>query len=498
MNLPVRRVLLLEDRANVRRSGRLHLTRGYHHLRIDGASPILADKTLQAQILEGQATVLEIKVVRRPRPKNQRPGPLWDKIRAQRDLLASHERKVSGLALDLAGHQELLRHWAREVSQDAAQGRGDLHGWQADWTELCQRLTHISEVHARAKAERQEQQETLEHLHRQLQAAQSPADEIECEIHLQLTSDSDQELHIAIDYCLPNACWRPCHVAEWNGSNLRFRSQACLWQNTGEDWNDVELHFSTERSSLGTEPPELRPDLLQLRPKASETRVTVFQESVNEVSQPAVGVPGIDTGGEALRYQAPEAARVASDGRPYRVDLFEFEAPVEEEYVLLGDLSCDVFLQTCLSNRSAGAILAGPVDLIKGCGLVGKTYLKYVAAAQNFCLHWGPHPELRSCREVRVHGEEKSLLTGWLSKEYEVEVHVSNLGSGLQALNVLERIPVSELKNVKVEQNLKKTTDQVAHDEHGFLKFPVLLRAFGRKTIKLAYTVSRKKDVDGL
>jgi uncharacterized protein (TIGR02231 family) len=288
-------------------------------------------------------------------------------------------------------------------------------------------------------------------------------------------------------------------VAEWSGDgNLRFSSQACLWQNTGESWNDVSLSFSTERATLGTEPPELQGELLYLQPKQKKTVVSTREESVLHVEERVSGVPGIDAGGDTLRYTSPELVTVPSDGRPHRVPLFEFEAPLREEKVLMSELSREVFVRTKLENLAQGPILAGPVDLIKSCGLVGRGYLEFAAAGQTFSVGWGPDPELRCHRETQTSADEKSTLSGWRTKEHEVEVHLSNLGRYSQTVEVLERVPVSELKSVKVEQDLAKTTDKTSHDKDGFLRFSVELPPFGRKTITVAYLLSRKKDVEGL
>ena len=44
-------------------------------------------------------------------------------------------------------------------------------------------------------------------------------------------------------------------------------------RDTGEDWNDVDLLFSTQRPSLGTEPPLLSNDVLRLKKKEAQVHV---------------------------------------------------------------------------------------------------------------------------------------------------------------------------------------------------------------------------------
>jgi len=49
--------------------------------------------------------------------------------------------------------------------------------------------------------------------------------------------------------------WRPLHEARlFADDRLLMSSSAVVWQNTGEDWSNVDLSFSTALSSLGVEP----------------------------------------------------------------------------------------------------------------------------------------------------------------------------------------------------------------------------------------------------
>lgn len=502
LNLPIVAVTLMEDRANVRRTARLDLEEGSYRFTVEGVSPVIADKTLHGKAeLEG-VKVLDLQVRRRSRASDERPDAetqaLHDRVRAQSDLLQTRSREVNRLSQALAEHARLAAQWSAEVSRDTGAGMADPKRWEGDWAKLRERLATLSERTSQARRAYDEEQTLWRDLVAQQQARQNPSVDMAAALELTLVVEKAASFDLAVEYCVPNACWRPYHVAEWEGDKLRFRSQACLWQNTGEDWDEAALSFSTERATLGTEHPALRAETLNLTPKQKRTVVTAREESVRTVEERASGVPGIDAGGETLRFTAEQPVTVPSDGRPHRVPLFEFEAPAREQRLLMGELRREVFVQTRLENLSKGPILAGPVDLIKSCGLVGRGYLEYAAVGQTFAVDWGPHPELRCHRQQHTMAEEKTLISGWISKEVKVELHLSNLGPHTQQVEVRERLPVSELKSVKIEQDLAQTTDRLAHDKNGFLNFPVELIPYGRKTLTLAYTVSRKKDVEGL
>lgn len=499
--LPITAVTLTEDRANVRRQASLELPAGTSRLKVPGVSPIICDKTLHGAIL-GAGKLLDLQVIRRPRRSSEQPNShsqeLWQRLERQKDLTASLQSEVAHWEALQARYLALGSQWCKEMALDASFVKADPQRWQADWKLIKERLLEISERGAELRASLERASRLHSDLAQQYEALTTPGSLVEAELELTLVIEQAGTVELAVEYVLANACWRPYHVAEWSQDRLTFRSLACLWQNTGEDWNDVSLSFSTERAALGTEPPELREERLVLRPKSRKTVVATREESVHQHEQRVSDVPGIDAGGASLRFASPQKASVPSDGRPQRVPLFEFEVQTREERVLMSELCREVLVRTRCQNVGPHPILAGPVDLIKSCGLVGRGYLPYTAPAETFTLGWGSHPELRCVRQDKSSAEEKSTLSGWRSKELHTEIHLSNLGPNSVSLDVLERIPVSELKTVKVEQDLARTTDRVAHDKDGFLKFQVQLPPFGRKTVSVAYLLSRKKDVEGL
>src|SRR5439155_823052 len=61
-----------------------------------------------------------------------------------------------------------------------------------------------------------------------------------------------------------------------------FGCEGVVWQNTGDDWNDVDVVLSTMRQSLGAEPPSLTSDILDVVPKSATIRVETRDQAVEE------------------------------------------------------------------------------------------------------------------------------------------------------------------------------------------------------------------------
>jgi uncharacterized protein (TIGR02231 family) len=286
---------------------------------------------------------------------------------------------------------------------------------------------------------------------------------------------------------------------------MELVTDACVWQNTGEDWNDVQLILSTERASLGTTPPDLHSDILRVKRKSD---AVVVESREQEIQTTGLGtgedvtvapeLPGIDDGGVVLNLRAARSSSVPADGKPYRVELCRFTSDAEVELVSMPELVPCVFFKSIQRNAGKGPILAGPVDLIRHSGLVGRTQVMFIAAGERFELGWGPEPDLRVKRDTEVTEEKSRLLSAWVERTHEIEVRLSNLGGREHKVKITERIPVSEIDKVKIELDGNETTDGQQPDENGLVTWQVTLPAGGHQRIALAYTLKKHEDVLGI
>jgi hypothetical protein len=183
-----------------------------------------------------------------------------------------------------------------------------------------------------------------------------------------------KEHDLAVGYVAATPLWRPSYrvVVDKQGADLQVWG---IVQNlSGEDWKDVELQFSTARSSLGTEPPLLHPDLLTVKKKNEAVVVQARQVQVQKAglgSAPAAGgarptptsvdLPGVDDGGETRNLRALGKCSIPSDGRPNVIPLFTFEDGAEAALVTFPELEPKVFLRAVARNTSPSPMLAGPV-----------------------------------------------------------------------------------------------------------------------------------------
>lgn len=513
LDAPVRQVTLLEDRAQVQRAGTLRLEAGQHKVLVKDVAPVLQDLSVRGSASDG-VKVVDVRVRRALRvTKEERPEhlralekdieTLTDKAR----VLSEDRALVEQRRLRL---EQVLERALTELPEDVSWGLA-----QPAWKETldglfdqvrAQRATALGLEHALRDAT-----EERARLITQRQAFDTPTSQFVAWLEADLVVDRAGSVEVSFDYTVPNALWRPLHSARLADGRFHFESRATVWQNTGEDWKEVRLVFSTARASLGIEPPLLTDDLLAAQKKSEKLVVQARQVVVQKArvdgarGGPGAGaslpvtieLPGVDDGGELRTLEAKGPCTVPSDGRPNLVPLFAFDALPKTKLVAYPELEPRVFLTSLQQNESKLPILAGPVELLLQNGFVGWTTVGFVAAGEAFNLSFGPDDALRIARADRERQAE-AVDEGWRTTTTTVWLYLSNLGDSAQTIELNERMPVSELEQVKVELGLKRTTLKPEVDKaNGFLKWTLELAPRAQAQLSFAYDVSTAPSVQG-
>ncbi len=161
------------------------------------------------------------------------------------------------------------------------------------------------------------------------------------------------------------------------------------------------------------------------------------------------------------------------------------------------ELNPCVLLSTTLENTGNRPLLAGPVDLIRQSGLVGRSKVLYVASGERFELGWGPEAELRIRRDVDSGSESSRVLSSWRIVEHDIKLRVSNIGQRSHALQITERVPVSEIDKVKIEVDVAKSTGKQNADANGFVKWNLDIAPMAHEVVTLCYRVKKHENVEG-
>ncbi|MEL7370629.1 MAG: mucoidy inhibitor MuiA family protein [Myxococcota bacterium] len=507
----VTRVTLLEDRALVRREGRISLDAGRHRLVLVDVSPVLQDVSLQAGLSSGEGRVADVRMRRAYRilaeDRPEEATKLEAEIESTGRTLDRLDGERASAQARLVRVQQMVAQASQEVSLDAAWGRSDAQTWQRSFSALFERARESAERDLNGYHLQQDAQQTLANLVKQRQALDRLDQHITGWIGLDLDVPAAGDIGVFVEYIVPCALWRPIHTARWVDATLELSTAAVLWQNTGEDWADAELHFSTSRSSLGHEPPMLVDDPLSAERKDDEISVELREVDIEQAAVEGIGgggassggasppqptradLPGVDDGGRTRHLVATGRHRVPSDGRPVRIPLGRFEAPANAELIAAPELALAAVWRVVADHAGAEPLLAGPVELVRQYGPVGWTDTRFVAPRSTFELGFGPDDSIRVDRTVaqeKVDGHPDD----WPAVRRTVDIYLSNLDDAAKQIKVVERVPVSEVEEVRVLLQADQSTSGYSVDDDGRVTWPVTLQARENRTLRLVWVLA--------
>ncbi|MCP3101675.1 mucoidy inhibitor MuiA family protein [Myxococcus sp. K15C18031901] len=515
LTLPVVKVTLLEDRALVERRGEVPLVPGAQRLVLSGMSPLAVDRSLQAKLAGGTVSQARIRRTRKPhRPEALREhrtelGRRVAELEQQeRKALADLERLRARKTLLDTAHADVYR----AISEQAGAGKASIDTWkhQLDTVRKEQEATATHERKALHEVGRVQQQLA------QARSAQARTEDapptLDTFAELEVGHPAGGTALLSISYLVPCAAWRPAYRATLepgahNTLAVRLECEAVVWQRTEEDWKDVELAFSTARPTLGASPPRLEEDWLWLRERTEREKqvveIAVREEVIQTTGDGGTArrdqeLPGMDDGGEPLTLAAPHRASVPPDGEAHRVPLFHFTAPATSELVVAPEQSPLVHRVARFENTGPAVLLAGPVDLVRGSGHVGRSNLRFTGRGESVRLGFGSEDSLRVARQSQVE-EESSRLTGRKVKTHHVRLFLSNMGATATPVALEERIPVSEVDSVSVhllKDATKPAPTKVSPD--GIVRFEMTAPPRSQQELTLVYTLSLSSKVAGL
>lgn len=507
--LPVTKVTCMEDRAQIERRGDAELAAGTHQVKVHDVSPLAVERSLRVEVTGGR--LIDAKLVRRwhEGPKGGIAADASDLKKKAHAL----EQQLRACADDIARlnvRRELVvkarAEIYREIQESVGAGKTDPAAWSQRLAQVGAQLETVEDTLRTRGLEQTWLQHRVRESNHALAVSEQRPTALKCALELTIES-AGGKASIRATYLAPCAVWRPAYRATLGADTVKLESEAIVWQSTGEAWNDVELLCSTARPTLGTTPPQLAPDYIGARPKRSEEKKVVDVAIREEVIQSAgeggvaaaASMPGLDDGGETRLLKALAKVSIPSDGQPHRVPLSSFDAKAKLERLGTAELSPLISMVARFPNAGPHVLLAGPVDLLRQSGFVGRAQMKFAGQNETVVLSFGSEDGLRVVRKVDEKREE-ARITGRKTTTRTVTLFVSNASAEDARVVLEERIPVSEVKEVEVQVRQKESSPgwPAAANKDGVVRIELDLAANSQQEAKFVWELQAASKVAGL
>jgi uncharacterized protein (TIGR02231 family) len=393
----------------------------------------------------------------------------------------------------------------REMGGDAAPS---VAAWTAAFDLSLSTRLQAGQESVRLGAERKALQLKLQDKQAERSRLDAAAQRSSYRAEVQVACAAGQTAHVELTYRVGGAGWDAAYEARAEESSgvVELSTYATVRQATGEPWKGAHLLLSTAVPRQNATPPELLQQGLWVEERSAEKKVLVRREethehaeaggaaAANEPAKPAAGLAASNQG-LSVQLEVPEAADVLGEGAPVRLFVARTRMPAKFALRTAPALSPFVFRVADLDNAAPFPLLAGPMDTFGRSGFTGRVRQERVAQGARFHLTFGVEEGMKVKRKTMDELKRETGLFGGNHRfTYAYQLELANFTPGARDVEVQERVPVSELDDVKVTIDAPKTEPGYEQNkEDGLLTWKLKLRPGDSRTMGLTFYV----DVPG-
>ncbi len=348
-------------------------------------------------------------------------------------------------------------------------------------------------------------QKNIDRVNKQLGELNNQLNKPSNEVAVSISAKNSGTFDLELSYIVYDAGWIPNYNIRVEKINTpaQLNYIANVYQNSGFDWNDVNIVLSTRNPNRSNTKPELYPwylDFLQSitvrEAKAGSMMKAVTMDNVMAVAAP-------QTESMADYFQAVETQlaveftpslkySIPSDNKQHSVAIKDYTVKANYEYYAVPKLDGNAFLVAQLTDWSNYNLLPGEVNIYFENSFVGKTYINPETTKDTLVVSLGRDENITVSREQQKDFTEDKFLSGDIERIFAYEIKVKNNKKGAIKLTVEEQIPISQQEDIVVK--MIDPSGGMFNQETGGLKWNLNLEAGKSVAKKLVFSVRHPKD----
>lgn len=336
-------------------------------------------------------------------------------------------------------------------------------------------------------------------------------------IRLNIYSDKNISMSkLSYTYNVGGVYWQPFYDVKFTKPSdpASFVLKAQLTQQTGEDWNDVKLIFSTEQPNSGRILGNLYPYYLQPQQQHART----YRKQSNNVESLAAKVSGVSE--DAAEYAVPMANAtkysemtvsqltmlgkeyevgmkhtIISDGKEKIIALETKSTKADYKHYTIPKIEKAAYISALMPQWEDLELMDANGKIYLENNYINDTYISSSNTEDTLNLSIGQDKRVAVDRKVaKTKPEKTGLLSNTIETIVTITLSIKNNNQTPIDINVVDQIPLSNQENIKITAG---DLSKAQYDEKtGKLTWDFSLKALEQKTITFNYTVRQPKGVN--
>ncbi|MBM4171014.1 MAG: DUF4139 domain-containing protein [Ignavibacteria bacterium] len=281
------------------------------------------------------------------------------------------------------------------------------------------------------------------------------------EVVVTLQAKNITSSEISLSYIIYDAGWNPIYDIRVDqiGKPANLFYKANINQNSGFDWNDINVVLSTRNPSLNNNKPELYTwylDFLrmEMNERVGMQKLALPSLAAKEAADKAESMADyfmVEQKQLSAEFSPTLKYSIPSDGKPHTVSIQELSLPAKYEYYAVPKLDNNAFLVAYLSNWEDYNLLPGQTNIYFENSYVGQSYIDPFIAKDTLAISLGRDQNISVKRNTLKDFTEDKFLSSDVERFYGYEIVVKNNKNLSIDILVEDQIPISKNEDITVK-----------------------------------------------
>lgn len=357
--------------------------------------------------------------------------------------------------------------------------------------------------------------EEADKLRAQLAQLKGQAPRPTSEIVVEIDAPAEVAATFVLTYFANGAGWTPAYDlrAKSVGQPIELLMKAQVVNNTGEDWNKVELGLSSGNPTQGGVMPTLQPWVLE-QPYTIQTLSSRGARAYEDARAPAAMPSAANAEGQRQLYEEMPATLEVANTVVYRTTTVEFAidapftipadglahtvavkihaVPATYKHYCTPKLDKDAFLYARTTGWEDLNLLPGQANVFFEGTYVGQSFLDLSKPQDTLAISLGRDKGVvvervrrKGTDDKAVVGTKRTVMRGW-------DLTVKNNKGTSVDLEIVDQYPLSPRSEIEVK--LEDRGGASANEQTGRLTWNLTLEAKGSRKLGFSYSVKHPKD----
>ncbi len=524
----VKNVTVFTQGAQVLRSSNVTLSPGITDLVFSNISQFINPSSVQAGG-KGDFTILEVRhQIKYPEPKKPTDGTLPPEVKRELSLLEDSMSSLTFRHLEILDKQSALMLEKNMIIRNKlSQGEGKSDSLPVLKQAMELFRIKLSDINAQLSKIRREEQKInkdssalsarLNDL-RTYKNSEDPNEKYQPihQVIVTVSADAETQCSVDVSYMVSQAGWVPSYDLRSTtaAAPVQITYKANVFQNSGEEWNNVRLKLSTSNPNRGNTKPILPPWYInyytylnesKLPQGARETTAGNVAVTDEEFSDAKKQLDKMSPAQSSAHYsQLVETMSnvmfdislpysIPSDNANHIVSIKTGELPAMYYHYAVPKLESEAFLLAKVTGWEELNLLPGRANVFYEGTYVGETVLNPAVINDTLDLAFGRDNGVMITRTRKPVKEANALLGNDITKTVVYELKLKNNKSKALNLVVEDQIPLSQNKDIKVE--MKDIGKADYNSQTGALKWIFSLNPKEYSTLSFSYAVTYNRGM---